>query len=51
MADTKMEVGEGTKEIPLPFDIDKPIASPGHKARKVSDLQSGADKLHNGIFK
>lgn len=49
--ETKCEVGEGTKELPLPFDIDKPLTAPGQKARTVKDLQSGSDRLHRGIFK
>lgn len=47
---TKMYVGEGTTVLPLPFD-DTQIVAPGHKARKVSDLQKGSEKLHDGIFK
>ena len=47
----KVYVGEGTTVIPLPFD-DRAITAPGHNPRKVSDLQSGAEKIHTkGVFK
>lgn len=45
-----VEVGEGTKVIDLPFNPDKGLTAPGHKARTVKDLQKGSRKTRGRIF-
>jgi hypothetical protein len=45
----KPEVGEGTKDLGLPFSIE-PITAPGQHARTVKSLQSGKTS-GKGIFR
>jgi hypothetical protein len=47
---TPIEVGEGTKVLDLPFDMDQ-LTAPGHRPHTVKEMAKGSSRLNKGIFK